>query len=104
MTPSRRVINSLLKRALKMRKSTYGTSKLHILADVVSPFQTTLACFTWYPHFQGHSVPNPEVLHRGSYRGYNPCGFVAQRHGLPDLYISIAVVLVVVEVGAAKTS
>jgi hypothetical protein len=47
VTPGRRMINFFLKRALEMWKSFCRTAKLQFLADIVSPFQTPLACCTW---------------------------------------------------------
>ncbi len=58
MTPNSRMINSFLKRSLKMRDAFRTTPKLHFLAKVVSPFSANSTLAAWNAYFQCNSVSN----------------------------------------------
>ena len=102
MTPSSRVIDTVLKRALCMRKCFCRTPEIHPFADVIPPFGTPLTFPTGQARLKSYLVPNLKVGHCGAHSDNYACGFMAQRHRFLYNDVAIAVMPVVVEVGTTE--
>lgn len=98
------MVDTLLKRPLKVRETLCRTAKLHLFADVVPSLSTTAAGVTGNAHFDGDAVTDLEVtvLTRRSPDGLDDAGrFVAECERLADQDVAVAVVVVVVQIRAA---
>ena len=96
------MIDPILQRPLRMRKRLCTTPEFHLFTDVIPSLLASLALLTRLPYFQRDFVPNFEVLHLRAH-GYDDArGLMAEGHGLPNDDVAIAVVSVVMQVGAAE--
>ena len=86
-----------------MWKRLRRAPKPHLLANVISPLHASLALLAWQSHLQSHLIPDFEPRDTrpdcGNYAGR----FMAKRHGLVHENVTIAVVVVVMEVRATET-
>jgi hypothetical protein len=76
----------------------------HALADVVAAFGAETATLAGLADLEGDVVTDFEVSHVGANGGDNSGRLVAQSKGLADDDVAVAVVVEVVEVGAAEAS
>lgn len=96
------MIYPILQRPLRMRKRLCTTPEFHLFTDVIPSLLAPLALLTRLPYFQRDFVPSFEVFHLGAH-GYDDArGLVTERHGLSNDDVAIAVVSVVMQVGAAE--
>jgi hypothetical protein len=98
MAPSSWMVNAILKGSLCMWKGLRTTPKLHLLADIIPAFLTSVTMFTRLPDLERNFVSNFEAFDIGTNADYYARRFVAQRHGLSDNNVAIAVVSVVMEI------
>src|ERR1700761_1739966 len=97
MTKLSGMINPLLQCALRMRKRLRRAPKLHLGANIIPALLTSFANPTWQPNLQCDFISNFETsLDFCSHRYNHARRLVAQRHGLEDLDVAIAEVVVVV--------
>lgn len=102
MTPPRRVIDPLLQRPLRMRKVLSRRPKFHLLADVIPALCAVLTALTRQADLESNLVPGCEG---GDIRanGEDCAGrLMAETQGLADEDVAVAVVVVVVKIGAAE--
>lgn len=98
MTPRSWVVDSILQRALRVRKALRTTPKPHGLANIVSPLLTPFALLARLTDFKRYFVTNTEVLDLGTNTNNNTGRLVAEREWLLHDDVAVAVVSVVVQV------
>lgn len=104
VTPLGRVVDALLQRALEVRKRLCRAAEAHAAADVVAAVVAVLACVARDADLESNAVTRGQVLDSRADRYYSAAGLVAQRQGLLDNDVAVAVVVEVVQVGAAEAS
>lgn len=97
------MIDTVLQRALKVRKRLCRAAEAHAFADVVASLTAALALSAGYADLEGDLVADAEARGCGADGHDHTGGLVAEREGLADDDIAVAVVVVVVQVGAAET-
>lgn len=102
VTPARWVVHPLLERALRVGKRLGRAAKLHAAADVVAAAGAVLAVLAWQPDLESHAVARSQVLDGGADGGDGAGGLVTEGEGLADDDVAVAVVVEVVQVGAAE--
>lgn len=96
------MIYPLLECALEMRKRLARRPKLHVFADIVSAFLTTLALLARKAHFESDFVSGFQTLDRRACFCDNAGGLMAKGERFSDQDVAIAEVRIVVEVAAAE--
>lgn len=97
------MVDSLLQRALGMGKGLGGAAKLHAAANVVAAAGAVLAVFAGQADLERDAVARLEIGHIGTGSDDGAAGLVAEGEGLADNDVAVAVVVKVVQVGAAET-
>lgn len=97
-----RVGDLLLEGALGVGEALCRGAEGHLPADVVAALGAQLALAAGQADLEGHVVAGLEVCHRRADGGDGAGRLVAQGHGLTHLDVAVAVVAVVVQVGAAE--
>jgi hypothetical protein len=81
-----------------MREGLRRTSEFHILADVIPASLAELTFAAWQANLKSNPISNLKAIDGRSNFSHHSGGFMSQRQRLSDYYISIAVVVEVVEV------
>lgn len=102
MTPSCRMVDAILERALKVWEGLGGASEAHGLADVVTTFGAPGTCAAGQPDLQGDFVTDLKAHHLWADGDDRASRLMAERHGFLDEDISIAIVVVVVQIGPTE--
>lgn len=102
MAPLGRVVHALLQRPLRMRPPPRRAPELHPPTDIIPAPLTKLARLARQAHLQRHEVPDGKPLDAGADGLDAPGGLVAEGQRLADEDVAVAVVGVVVQVGAAE--
>ncbi len=97
------MVDAFLQRALRVRECLGRTAKLHAPADVVAADVAVLAALAGQADLEGHAVAGRQVLHGAANGDDGAAGLVAEGEGLADDDVAVAVVVKVVQVGAAET-
>ena len=98
-----RVGDLLLEGALGVGEGLGRGAEGHLPADVVAALGAQLALAAGEADLEGDVVARFQSCHARAHRRHGPRRLVAQGHGLPHLDVAVAVVAVVVQVGAAET-
>lgn len=102
VTPAGRVVDALLECALGMGESLCRGAEVHAPADVVAAGLAIGAVLTGQADLEGDAVADLDAIGVGADGGDGAGGLVAEGHGLADEDVAVAVVAVVVQVGAAE--
>lgn len=102
VTPARGMVHALLQRALRMGKRLGRAAKLHTAADVVAAGRAVLAVLAGQADFERDAVASGEVLDISADGDDGAAGLVAEGEGLAHENVAVAVVVEVVQVGAAE--
>lgn len=97
-----RVGDLLLEGALGVGEALCRGAEGHGAADVVAALGAQLALAAGEADLEGDVVAGLQVGHGRAHGGDGAGGLVAQGHGLAHLDVAVAVVAVVVQVGAAE--
>lgn len=97
------MVDPLLQRPLRVRYCFRTAPELHLPTDVVALSIAVLATLARQSDFERHAVTSLQVRHRGADGGDETAGLVAKGQRLTDNDVAVAVVIVVVQVGAAET-
>ena len=103
MTPYRRVVDSILERALVVGERFCAAPEPHLLAEVISPPATCRTLSTRDADLQGDAVSHCKATHLGADCYHDPGGLMAQREWLAGTEIAIGEFLVVRHIGATYT-
>lgn len=102
MAPRSRVVDALLQRALEVWEALAAAAEAQIFADVVAALVAASAGSARQADFESDLVADFEVCDAGADGGDDAGALVAERQGLADEDVAIAVVGVVVQVAAAE--
>lgn len=103
VTPYRRVINSVLERALEVRERLRAAPEPHLLAEVISPFATCGALSTGDADLQGDAVSHCKATHLRANGYHDTGGLMTEREWLAGTEITICELLVVRHIRATYT-
>lgn len=95
------MIDALLQRALRVGERLGRAAKLHAPADVVAADFAVLAALAGQADLEGHAVAGRQVPHGAADGDDGAAGLVAEGEGLADNDVAVAVVVKVVQIGAA---
>lgn len=98
MTPTSRVVDLFLQRALRVRVGFGRASKLHSAADVVSALFAVFAGLAGQTDFESDSVSGRQALDVGANCHHGAARLVAERQGLANNNVSISVMVEVVQI------
>lgn len=96
------MVDALLQRALGVGERLGRAAKLHAAADVVAAAGAVFAALAGQADFEGHAVAGLQVLDGAADGDDGTAGLVAEGEGLADNDVAVAVVVEVVQVGAAE--
>lgn len=101
VTPLSRMIHHLLESSLGMRKCLRRASKLHPPTYVVSPLLAVLAVLTRQADLQSYVISNSKTGHARPNCHDATTRFMTERERFADDDIPVAVVIKIMQVGAA---
>ena len=103
MAPYCRVVDSLLKGALKVRNALGTTPKSHLFAEIVAPFPADGTLTAWNADFEGNPVTNGEASDlRPDSHDYTG-GFMSKGQGRTSTQVAIGELVVIAYIRAADT-